>query len=629
MNLLAKAADLENLRRAWHLARADSYGDFAQDSHRYSDFGHRLDDYLQSIRQSMLSGSYPPSPIIPIDVPKTALAVRPASTIRIEDRIALFAVVLQIAPTLDALLPENVYSYRLKDKPTLDSIFDNTEVLKYTYLKNKTVRKRVDIVLPWYHQWPKFRKAVLKATKKESYRYLLVTDIASYFENIEIQLLQEFLIERFPEDREALNIMTQCLRFWSWGPRSGSSSARGIPQGNAISSFLGNVFLHPVDIVLSELERKGEVRYFRYVDDIEVLAKSKRSARETLQKLNQELRHLRLTIQGSKTRILEGRDIELYLHDPRLERTNNLIKRVASRKTLAPSRRTVYLRTLRATYAELRGSNPASAIGKEADERLFRRLMTAFTVFGHDEMVPKVLETLNEGRDAKFIDSAMGYLTAQEKRSPGIPVGLFQRLTHPDGILDYEVAGILKMLRYSHLITPAVISFARDALKERPNDGHWYIAQQAAALLSTQTLHTPDLRALLELSREETDECLRRALALPLAQLPTTDFSNYVDQLSVEPFKGLQRLGVFLRRLATSEPTQRERLDVIFQTRKQFDETGIADSLYEIDIIVRHGNASVRRRAGHLCGTYALICKRAWLRKRLLQLQTTARIRRR
>lgn len=626
-NVLHKAAELDNLKRAWHLARVDAGGDFLPDSHRHTDYADQLDANLRMIRQALLSGAYRPSPVISVDVPKNALAVRPGSVLRMDDRIALFAIVLQIAPQLDALLPPNVYSYRLKKKATRESIFQDVDVLRYVFLKNKTVRKRVDITLPWYAQWPKFRRAIYKEAVKRKPKYLLVTDIASYFENIEVQLLHEYLIEKLPHDREAVNIITQCLRYWSWGPRSGSSSARGIPQGNAVSSFLGNIFLHPIDELLTRLESEGKIRYFRYVDDIEILVDTKRDARETLNALYAQLRHLRLTIQGSKTRIIEGPEILAYLHDSRLERANSLIKRLSSRRFMGARLREYYVGRLNLLAAEWQASvaEPLrNAIQKEADDRLFRRLMTAYTVFGEARLVPQALAILREGKDAKYIDSVMGYLTSQERDRVGIPISLLSRLQDPDGLMAYEEAKIFGMLRSAHVLSPKVTLAAWERVLQRPHGGDPHTAQQALAFLTTQTLRFPQLKVLRDLAMVETDTSVRRALALPLSQLPAPDFESYVNELSTTPLAEIQRLGVFLRRLMTSRSLQLDRLKAAFTRGSRFDEGAIIDALFELDIIARHGQAATRKRLIHLAGTYGLAVRRKWLRRRLGHIVTQA-----
>jgi len=155
-SLFKKLTSLDLLRRAWHLARNDARDNFMYDSFRYADFAFRLDAYLEALAEDIRRETYQPKPLYLIDVPKSSLSVRPGTVISIEDHIVLFSIVLLIAHRLDRKLPENVYSWRVKEEPSKKEIFKDKEFLKFPFLKRKTIERHVEITEPWYGVWPKF-----------------------------------------------------------------------------------------------------------------------------------------------------------------------------------------------------------------------------------------------------------------------------------------------------------------------------------------------------------------------------------------------------------------------------------------------------------------------------------------
>ena len=150
--LYKKLSDITILKRAWHLSRSDTRTDFICDPFRYNDFAFNLEENLRSISIALKREQYHPSPLLRIDIPKSTLSVRPGSIPSIEDRIVLFAITLLIAPKLDSKLPKTVYSYRLKEKVDKKSLFRDLEILKYPFLKKRTIHQQIDIVEPWYGQ---------------------------------------------------------------------------------------------------------------------------------------------------------------------------------------------------------------------------------------------------------------------------------------------------------------------------------------------------------------------------------------------------------------------------------------------------------------------------------------------
>lgn len=233
-DLYNKLISLPLLKRAWHLARSDSRGDFLLDPYRYEDFAFWLGDNLKITLDALERGDYHPKPLLKIDVPKSSLAVRPGSVLDIEDRIVLFAITCLIAPVLDKKLPETVYSFRLKEKFDKDELFKDHEILEFAFLKKRTIAHRIPLFEPWYGQWPLFDLGAKFAFEQEGFRYLSVSDISAYFENINLDVLRDILLRYLPRQQRLINFLVNMLNYWVYRTPDGRIIGRGIPQGGPV-----------------------------------------------------------------------------------------------------------------------------------------------------------------------------------------------------------------------------------------------------------------------------------------------------------------------------------------------------------------------------------------------------------
>lgn len=214
------------------------------------------------------------------NIPKKGYGERYGLETDFFDRFIYQAICSFLIPYYDKLLSHRVLSYRYESRP---------QKAKYLF-KNKISR------------WFTFEGVTL--TFVRSQKYLLVTDLSNFFENVSrIQLIAE--LERSisnieasgPEKlqiRNAISTLDRLLEQWTF------SGSHGLPQNRDASSFLSNILLCCVD---QEMAEKG-YDYYRYVDDIRIIADSELQARRALQDLIRQLRIVGLNINASKTEIL-------------------------------------------------------------------------------------------------------------------------------------------------------------------------------------------------------------------------------------------------------------------------------------------------------------------------------------
>lgn len=91
--------------------------------------------------------------------------------------------------------------------------------------------------------------------------YCLKLDIKKFYPNVDPDILKQ-LLRRKIKDKELLDLLDGII-----------DSATGIPIGNLLSQHFSNLYLSPLDHWIKE--KMCVKRYFRYADDIVILADSK------------------------------------------------------------------------------------------------------------------------------------------------------------------------------------------------------------------------------------------------------------------------------------------------------------------------------------------------------------------
>jgi len=256
----------------------DSKDDFFPDPLNFADVVASSDNYLSRREHRILQLDVLPH--VTEFVPKRNGMLREAVWLHPTHRILYLGGLHHFLPRLDSMLTGGVYSYRRDSGDDPDA---------YPF-ENKMER--------WKHCSNDFREAALDP----STRAVLVTDIASFFDHISCDELCNRIRSLLgstvtAEDEAVLEFLGRMLRMWS-------TSGFGIPQNLDASSFLGSLYLHPVD---HEMAIK-RYRYFRWVDDIKIVATSKRQAVRALHDLQSALARHRLFLSGEKTTILERGD---------------------------------------------------------------------------------------------------------------------------------------------------------------------------------------------------------------------------------------------------------------------------------------------------------------------------------
>ena len=121
------------------------------------------------------------------------------------------------------------------------------------------------------------------------YKFFCKTDVHSYYDSIDHYTLLMKLHE-YIDDRIIIRYIWRFLnRCVEWGGLY-QDIKRGIPRGSSLSPLLGAFYLIELD---KKMENK-DVKYFRYMDDILILASTRWKLKKAIRVLNQTFSELKL-----------------------------------------------------------------------------------------------------------------------------------------------------------------------------------------------------------------------------------------------------------------------------------------------------------------------------------------------
>jgi len=252
--LMEQIASLPTLREAWAKVKANAGGP-GGDEITLGEFEGGLDARLDRLHKELLAGTYWPSPVRMLDIPKKAGGVRTLAIPSIVDRVAQTAAALVLTPILDAEFEDASFAYR----------------------PGRSVRQAVS------------RVASLRA---QGFTWVVDADIDQYFDRIPHQKLLDRL-ERSIKEEAVCDLVSRWLDAFS-------DVEVGIPQGGPISPLLANLYLDEVD---EAIEGKG-VRLVRFADDFLLLCKTEAAAIEARERITGLLAALGLELNKESCRIV-------------------------------------------------------------------------------------------------------------------------------------------------------------------------------------------------------------------------------------------------------------------------------------------------------------------------------------
>ena len=161
----------------------------------------------------------------------------------------------------------------------------------------------------WFEKWREFQGKLY--TFASAFEYLVITDIANYYDNISFSHLRNVISSYGPFDEALLDFLFFMLEAFVWRPDYLPLSGYGLPQVNFDAPrLLAHCLLFEAD---KFLDRKTKGHFVRWMDDMDFGVDSVDAGKEVLGGLDELLLTRGLRLNLGKTHMLTAMDAREYL----------------------------------------------------------------------------------------------------------------------------------------------------------------------------------------------------------------------------------------------------------------------------------------------------------------------------
>lgn len=256
----------DNILSAWKQVRANK-GASGIDNISIEEFTEYARNNWKGIKQSLLKGSYIPSPVKRVEIPKDGGGIRNLGIPTVMDRVIQQAITQVLTPVFDPHFSESSFGYR----------------------PNRSAHQAV--------------KKVLKLTQR-GYAYAVDIDLEKFFDTVNHDILIN-LVARRVSDKGILKLIGRYLRAGVVINGRLKETSKGVPQGGPLSPLLSNILLDDLD---KELEKRGH-QFARYADDLIILVKSKRAGQRVMESISRFLEKvLKVKVNRDKSRVVQAQE---------------------------------------------------------------------------------------------------------------------------------------------------------------------------------------------------------------------------------------------------------------------------------------------------------------------------------
>ena len=288
--LLQAALTRENLRRAFKRVRANQ-GAAGVDGLDIDQTARQLVTTWPMLREQLLRGTYRPSAVRRVTMPKPEGGERELGIPTVTDRLIQQALLQVLQPILDPTFSEHSYGFR-------------------------PGRRAHDAVV------------AAQAYVQSGRRIVVDVDLEKFFDRVNHDILINRLQRRMAE-AGVIRLIRAYLNSGIMSDGVVQQRYQGTPQGGPLSPLLANILLDEVD---KELERCGHC-FARYADDCNVYVRSRKAGERVMAMLRRCYAKLRLKVNETKSAVanIKGRKFLGYSFWV----TKDGVKRKVAHKALA------------------------------------------------------------------------------------------------------------------------------------------------------------------------------------------------------------------------------------------------------------------------------------------------------
>jgi RNA-directed DNA polymerase len=257
--LMEEVVEDENRARALEAVKRNQ-GAPGIDHMKTTELEKHLQAHWPKIRAKLLAGTWVPSPVRRVEIPKPNGGTRKLGIPTVMDRLIQQMVLQVLTPIFDPTFSEHSYGFR-----------------------------------PGRSAQQAMRTAQQYAQGGKD--WVVDLDITKFFDHVNHDILMGRVAQAI-RDKRVLGLMGKYLRRGAMVDGLMEASVEGTPQGGPLSPLLANIYLDALD---QELERRGH-SFCRYADDCNIYVGSQAAAERTLASVQSWIeKHLRLKVNAAKS----------------------------------------------------------------------------------------------------------------------------------------------------------------------------------------------------------------------------------------------------------------------------------------------------------------------------------------
>ena len=222
--------------------------------------------YLRENKEELIAklkdGSYKPSPVKRVEIPKPNGGRRKLGIPTVVDRMVQQAIAQVLTPIFERVFSDNSFGFR----------------------PHRGAQDAIAKVVDLYNQ---------------GYRRVIDLDLKAYFDNVNHDLMMKYP-QQYIDDLWILRLIRKFLTSGVLDHGLFAKSEKGTPQGGPLSPLLANIYLNELD---KELTRRGH-HFVRYADDCNIYVKSQRAGERVMKSITIFLeKQLKVKVNPDKSKV--------------------------------------------------------------------------------------------------------------------------------------------------------------------------------------------------------------------------------------------------------------------------------------------------------------------------------------
>ena len=257
--LMEEVVRKDNATKAW-LAVKRNRGAAGIDRMTTGQLGEHMRKHWEAISAKLVAGSYVPSPVRRVEIPKPNGGTRQLGIPTVVDRMIQQMLLQVLQPIFEPTFSEHSYGFR-PGRSAHDAV--------------RAAQRHAQSGKDW----------------------VVDMDITKFFDRVNHDILMHRIAKRI-RDKRVLRLIGAYLRAGVMVEGLLVRTEEGTPQGGPLSPLLANIYLDALD---QELAKRG-LAFCRYADDCNIYVGSQRAAERVLESVSQWVkRHLRLEVNTTKS----------------------------------------------------------------------------------------------------------------------------------------------------------------------------------------------------------------------------------------------------------------------------------------------------------------------------------------